>query len=91
MQANGDGHTWQYNYFVDLMQDDFSFTGVAKTGFWQWKVTGMDVHANPIYDPAGWVASFTGVKQFHSRHHRDMQNALLQHAALLPAYLAGYC
>ena len=39
--------------FVDLMQDDFSFTGVADYGYWHWKVTGMDAHDNPIYDAAG--------------------------------------
>ena len=50
---NGDGETWQYNYFVDLMQDDFSFVGVAELGYWQWKVLGLDAHANPIYDFKG--------------------------------------
>lgn len=50
---NGDGRTWSYNYFVDLMQDDFSFTGVAQFGYWHWKVLGLDAHNNPMYDPAG--------------------------------------
>lgn len=47
------GGNWSYNYFVDLMQDDFSFTGVAQTGYWQWSVKGMDAHDNPIYDSKG--------------------------------------
>eukprot|EP01047_Picozoa_sp_COSAG01_P052203 COSAG01_NODE_5467_length_4243_cov_50.334701_4_plen_468_part_00 len=46
------------NYFTDLMQDDFSFTGVAESGYWQWRVIGMDSHENPIYDPQGPVLLF---------------------------------
>lgn len=36
--AGVQNNDWQYNYFVDLMQDDFSFTGVAELGYWHWKV-----------------------------------------------------
>jgi hypothetical protein len=48
---NQDG--FKYNYFVDLMQDDFSFTGVGEYGYWHWAVTGLDAHGNPIYDAQG--------------------------------------
>ena len=41
-----------FDYFCDLIQDDFSFVGptLERRGFWQWEVKGFDDHGNPIYE-----------------------------------------
>ena len=37
----------------DRVQDDLSFVGPSKMGFWIWDVVGFDAFDNPIYDPKG--------------------------------------
>ena len=41
-----------FDYFCDLVQDDFSFLGptLERRGFWQWEAKGFDDHGNPIYE-----------------------------------------
>ena len=38
-----------FEYFYDMVQDDFSFTSTTELGYSQWHVSGWDAHANPIY------------------------------------------
>ena len=42
-----DGGRW--TFLADLVQDDLSFVGITRLGYWHWEVVGWDQHDNPIY------------------------------------------
>ena len=62
-----------WHYFYDMVQDDFSFTGVHEYGYWRWEVESWDAHGNPVYSTS--ITQLTNDSVVTARHNYNASTA----------------